>query len=506
MDYPFTTSLDVWGAEFFTLNLSNSVSWNVSQIIERDGGDDIASLLKAFVVIRRRVAGPFQSDLTRNRDDIILAFLSFILILIIESIVTTLLLRTRAGQVHNFGFSVKQIIELFRELNFRGAFSQKKKDSPNPKKINKNLIILSVSIVFMIVGLEVSILLLTDPKLNSITNEMATFRILQPVTTEWDNFNFHAFASIKRPCESIILEQVEQGFTKLNGCVETDLSMSLIELFKPTKDVVNLKIVSQMHDYGSDHEVTIGNDSAIYRKRVFFTLKDRNLRLMKSSRTSENETEQMNIIHRQFVAYIFTVYHRALKNRDPNMNLARLQSLKFFFKKNSESLKMDILHTPLKQVVGREYITNVKGVLPKGSTVLRFAQQYFRGTAAIVVAPPDRKDLILEKGIEESTVEVWKEKTRVVNWLSLLIFTLACLIVLFILRCIFKPSNIADIAGVYVRSSVGAKLLRSPVEMSEDELKYFRVPLDVDETEYMLGAETAHRQNRRSFEYRKCTV
>lgn len=497
-------AIDKFNTEYFTLNLNHTVSEDVTIIREQQGPNDIASLLDPFIPVTWRATGPFQSDLTA-RDDIILAVLSLILLLIIESIVTTVLLRTKAGQINNFAFSVKQLIELFRDLNFRMIFPRRKKGEPMSRRLNKNLIVLSFSILFVTIGLEVAALFLTNPLLKSVSNKTATFRILQPVTPEWHNVRFHARVSINRPCEPFTLEMVEQARTRINGCVETNLNATLVELFKPSKDETTLRIVSQIHDYGSDHQLTIGELSANYTLRVYFTLGDRRSRLMKSSKTATDESERMKIIHMQFVAQIFTIYRNALKEQDSDMNLNRLQALesKFFFDKNPDSAQIDVLRLPGKSlnVSTREYVTNVTGVLPQGTTVLRIAHNFFRGTAAVVVSNPDEEDLFLEEGLQESVAEVWKEKTRTVNWLSLLISVASYLTILFALRCIFKPVCTADIAGEYVRDAVGADLLRSPIEMSDDELKYFRISLGSEDQEYMLGAETLDRQSRLSKEY-----
>lgn len=58
-----------------------------------------------------------------TRDDVLLAFGSLFLLLVIEGIVTSFLFRTENSIVSNFGFSVRQVAELIREFILRRLFA-----------------------------------------------------------------------------------------------------------------------------------------------------------------------------------------------------------------------------------------------------------------------------------------------------------------------------------------------------------------------------------------------
>lgn len=237
--------------------------------------------------------------------------------------------------------------------------------------------------------------------------------------------------------------------------------------------------------------------------RVFFKLGDGKLRIMKSNETSSKEPEQMEIVHVQFLAYVFSLYRLAYREIDPAMNLERLRGLKFSFTKMDDVERIDVLQLPgNKELVSqRRYVTKVSGILPQGTRVLRLAQQHFRGLAAVVVADPDENDLFAEQGPKKARAVVWKEMVRTVNWLSMVIVLLAGLFVLIVMRLYFKSVSTAEIAGVFVKKAVGADLYRSPLELEPHEKPYFRVWLESNESSYSYGAEIAGQRQRPSNEY-----
>lgn len=92
--------LDDDGVEYFSCNvkrLPKGVSWHGKL---RGRGPNICSFLFQTMPVTRKVTGLFSSDLT-SRDDVILAILSLILLLVIESIISTILLRTSQGKATN---------------------------------------------------------------------------------------------------------------------------------------------------------------------------------------------------------------------------------------------------------------------------------------------------------------------------------------------------------------------------------------------------------------------
>lgn len=465
----FKEMVDKFDNPYLSYILDNSpFNINTSKVIE----DRIT--FDHSMPVRVRATGLFSTDLTK-RDDVLLAFLSLLLLLIIEGIVNTILLRTWKGRISNFGFTVKYIIELFREYNFIRVFTGRdvRDDADRPrKKPNFVLVTFAIFILLVTLGLEVGVLFLTDPVLREVTNEVATFRIQQPIPPNYDGVRFQYRASLNRPCSAISLLQVVASRTSINSCVSTTLIGSSVELFKEAEGDVTMTIVSELHDYGAEHRVTIGNLSADYSTRVFFNLEDAEPRLMKRSTLVLPEMEMMDIVHKQYVAFLFSIYAKDMK--DNTMNIDRLNALEFNFD-NSTGRMIDIIRVGDKteRAQSMKYTTTVTGVIPRGDAALRVAQKAFRGAFAIILDDADMTDLFIQRGVQSVQAITWSETARVINWLSLLILLGAATIVLLILRLFLKPVTTAEIAGVIVKDHVGADLFRSPVQLDADEQRAF---------------------------------
>lgn len=485
----FKEMIDKFGNSYFSYNFEDSpYNIDTSQIIEDRNTFDHS------MPVRIRATGLFSTDLTR-RDDVLLAVLSLILLLIIEGIVNTVLLRTRNGRVNNFGFTVKYIIELLREYNalcvVRGRHGTGERDHTGHRKSKYRvfLLIFAVFILVVTLGLEVGVLFLTDPILKEVTNSMATFRIQQPIPPNYDGVRFHYRASLNRPCSAISLLQVEQSRTSINSCVATSLMGSSAELFTEAEGNVTMTIVSDLHDYGAEHKVTIGDTTVEYSARVYFNLDDEERRLMKRSKEETPEKEIMEIVHLQYVAFLFSIY--ASSTKDKNVDLARLNSILFEFV-DAPGLPIDIIKLKDKVVRSESmtYTTTLTAVLPRGNAAFRVAEKAFRGSFAIILDGPDEADLFIEKGLSSARAVTWKETARVINWLSLLILLGVAFMVLVVLRFSLKPVTTAEIAGAFVKCNVRASISRSPVELDDDEERVFSVYAKQHPSRFEHRAET----------------
>lgn len=503
MNYEFEPDIDPFNDVFYTLNLTGTVARNISAIRGSGGGrnNSIASLLFPFINVETRASGRFQTDLT-PRDDVLLAFMSLVLLLIIDSMFAAFLLRSRHGAISNFGFSVKQAIELIRDFSFRGIIPRRRRRSG--KKINFPLLLTSILILLSTLGLEVAVIFLTVPKFKSVFNTTATFRLMQPIIPEWRNVRFHARVSLNRPCESFTLEGVEQASTGINGCTESSLEPGSIFLFEKNTEPRDMTIISDFHDYGAEHFVSIGNLSANYSTRVVLFLGDKRSRFMRSAGTSQTESQEVEFIHVQLLAYSFSLYRKGIGDDDPDMNIERLSNLRFFFDDTQEGPPYDVLRLPGKaqMVNSRRYVTTLSGVIPDGTPVLRIAQHHFRGAAAVIVTGPDEEDLFLEDGIDSDVAEVWQEQIRAVNWLSLFIAISALFVALVVCRIFLKPVSTPDIAAMYVRAAVGADVERAPMELSGTESTSFQLGLRASDVMQRIGAETGDEEtHKRDEEY-----
>lgn len=482
----FKVVIDKWGGEYFSVDLDNAPARNISWAIANNAG----TMLNPSINITTRVTGPFSSDLTK-RDDVLLAFMSLLLLLVIEGLVTTVLLRTKDGNVSNFGFSVKQIVALFQELNFRGIFKGRKTDTREHRKINYKLLIFAVMIISSTFLLEVAVLFLTSPVLRDVTNKTATFRMLEPVMPDWHDVRYHNGRSVDRPCEAFVVQNVEQGQTRVNGCTSSSISGEEVQLFvQEEKSEVDAEITTLLHEYGAEHTVILDGRRAKYSTRAYFSLSDGETRVMKTGpNVAENEKEQVDLLHKQYFAYLLSVYK--VLTKDESVSVDTLNAMKFAPMETGSGGEVNVLPLPgtRKRISTRRYKTQVTGFMPTGIPSLRLAQHTFRGAGAIYVAGPDTRDLTIENGVKDVEAVVWQEEVRVVNWLSLALILLLGMGLLWGLRIVMKPVATAEIAGIFVKGSVEADFGRAPFEVGEGERLTFRVK-DLSDGDYVYGAET----------------
>lgn len=447
--------------------------------------------------VAKQAGGLFSSDLTAN-DDLLLAFLSLLLLLVIDGLVATILLRTREGRVSTFGFSVKQVIDLIRDFDLRRPSSYKETRIAERRHIRK-IAIVAVLILLFSLGFEVLILFLTSPVYKKVTNKTGSFRILQPFIPSWGSVHFHARISMNQPCASMALSDVDQGRTRISACVTSSVGGVPLEFFEPVSSDahgdIDAEIVSDYHEYGSEHHVTFDNVTSSFSVRAYFTLDDGDMRIMKSLRRPRLEKQLAGLVHRQFIAYAFTSYLKVVE--DSEMNLSRLNSLKFPYREE-EGPKIEILRTDDKTYLekSRRYITKIRGMLPRGSPVLLFGQQFFRGMAKVSVEKPDEEDLFINKGKASTHAVLWRESVRAVNWLSLTIVLVISTSTFLVLRWRTKSVSIAEMAGIFVKQEVDANLLRSPIEVDRREKSHFRItPADmqaIGEYHYGTGTDNLH--------------
>lgn len=418
----------------------------------------------------------FSSELT-PRDDVILAILSLLLLLVIKGIFATILLRTENGKTSNFSYATKQLIELVEEFNFRRMLPARRGSTFRLSSAAVLLIVAAISILGLTFGLEVAVLFMTDPKLVPVYNDQATFRILGPNTPRWGGVKFHMRTSMNRPCIPVNLRRVDQGQTRINSCVDSGSLENKFLLFQKTEEEVEMTVESVLHDYGQDHDVTIGNMSAKFSARVYFTLHDGLQRMMKQTiGTNESQTAmQMMINHNMYLAFMFTAYAKATKDKD--MSLERLNNdiAKKFCYEEGPVVKVTEINGTEIMSNSTKYTSTFSGIIPQGSAALRFGQTIFKGSTLIGVAPGDTEDLIENMGMAKVRSVAWEENARTINWLTLIIMVVVAMITLIVLRCILKPVSTVEIADKYVKHAVGADHGRSPVELEAGEKKYIYI-------------------------------
>lgn len=462
----FITIVDNLGLPYFAANLLTIKNSKLRPVNASEVGNNICTFLSETLVLSRQATGIFFNDLT-SRDDLILAVLSLLLILVIEGILTTILLRTHDGKVSNIGFSIKQFVDLAREFKFRYLIWGRRSSRPRKRnKINIRLLAIATVILAFTFGLEVLVLFLSSPQLTDVTNETTAFTLRAVVNPDWNEVRTSTRAASNRPCTAVTFatdddDGLEQGRSQISACLSSNLSTSSRSdiKFEKAESVVNMTFVSQLHEFGAEHFITIGNLTASYTARAYFALDDQKDRLMrKRGRFFVKEEEYVAFLHKQFIAYLFTVYSRETK--DTSMNLERLQKLNFKFKvENGENV--DIVQINLRErfrhVTSTKYMTTVTGIIPNGMAALRFGQITLKGGSAITLGPPSRYDLVMGSGDTfGKKALMWRETSRTLNWLSLGSLLIATLLVFALLRFILKPAGTAEIAGAWVSAALAA--------------------------------------------------
>lgn len=185
---------------------------------------------------------------------------------------------------------MKHIIDLIHDYNVLGVVGGREPRRQN-EKCDPKLLTLALLILFMTFGIEAGVLFLTNPTVREVTNTLVTFRIRQPIPPNWDGVRFHNRASLNRPCGSLALEGVEQGRTRITPCTTRSLAESSAGLFITAAGEVDLKIVSDFHDYGAEHAVIIGNLTSSISSIVYFSLGDGKPRVMKRAPNPKHEKE-----------------------------------------------------------------------------------------------------------------------------------------------------------------------------------------------------------------------
>lgn len=480
----FVSLLDNRGNPYFLYIPSESTPQINTSLIQIN----ISSFLQDSLQVSPLATGLFTKDLT-SRDDVLIAVLSLLLLLVIEGIVTTLLLRTSNRTVSTFGFSVKHFVELARDFRFRPLFHTRS------HHVNIKLLIFALMFLTSTFALEVLVLFLTAPAPRQVNNEKASVRLIQPITPEWQQVRFHSRASINRACTALSLVDVEQGRTSISSCLTSDINgdARALLIFEEMKGAVNVTIMSELHPYGAEHMLAFGNESATYSARAYLALGDGEERLMREARDRGlRNPEAVYHGHKLLIAYLFSSYARATK--DETITAERLNQITITHQDGPGS-RVDVLRRPGSEPVtvrSDRFTSKMENVPAVGNAVaLHYAEAVFKAAIGISITAGDDSDLFMSDGsLSSKTAAVWFESARGLNWISLLITLAGTLIVLLAMRWWLKPASTAEIAGVYVKGLVGANCARAPLQIAEGERRWFRIGDAGGERGYRFGAET----------------
>lgn len=485
----YLEQVDEFGKTYFTWEVGPPFNAPIK-------GDNIVSFLSEDLKVQKWVENIFLEDLTRSRDEVLLAVLSLLLLLVIQGIVTTILLRTRDGQVSTFSFAVKQVVELAREFRLKRIWEGPRGTHGGREgtrsRIDLRLVIIAVIVVLGTFGLEVLVLFLTNLESRAVSNRSVALELVYPWNPDWNAVRFHNRASINRPCMAVSLIDVDQGSTRISSCMTSTFGTDAFGVFKKAEKEQRVTIITDVHEFGMEHQVQIGEEKeANYSGRAYFILGDEKPRIMARRSPNTFVKTKVDILHKQYLAYLFSIYKREVEDED--MNLARLTEIEPQIKfREVEGVDVPIIFKITgneKEIVrnshSNRYISSFEGIVPAGKAALRFAQPVFKAAMAVKVGSGNMTDLLMDEGVKESFGVVWQEPIRVINWLSLTIVLVSALVILALLRFILKPVATAEIAGLFVKEAVGATWDRPPLRMEDSEKKSFR-------PNYTQGAALLH--------------
>lgn len=478
------TLIDSKGQPYLAFNAVNAAHGRTGPFDLSDISYNYATFLSETLPVRHVATGIYSTDLT-NRDDVILAISSLLLILAIEGIITTILVRTRRGNFSHVGFSIKQFVELTRELKWRHLIWDKNsRHARKTSKLRPGLLVVAVLILLTTFGLEVLILILSSPSFVDVYNSHRAFQLLDAVNPDWDQVFNNRGSAIYKPCTAITMENVEQSENTLNPCLTVNGSSSVLSRFVTTTEKVTLNITTDLHKYGADHTITIGNQTQTYLSRCYFRLGDGKNRILSLRRRFFNAEMRIAFVHKQYVAYLFNVYNRDT-GTDSSMNSERLGTLEFNFTSALGPMVKIIQinrRKRFREVMSIRHTTTVTGVIPQGRAALQLGQAVLSGASAVMIGAPAQYDLMMGSGnTAGNRALMWRENARKLNWLSLNIILAATMVVFFGLRFVLKPLATVDIAEIYVMEAVGAKDGRGLAYIESTEPEYFL--LDEDERE-----------------------
>lgn len=484
------TLIDNQNKPYLTFNVSQITHPPAIPINATEEGANFATFLSDTLKVKKRATSVFSTDLT-NRDDVLLAILSLCLLLVVEGILTSILLRTYNGYVSNFGFSIKQFVELARDFKVRyliwGKRAQNKAAGTAPskkRKVNWRLLLVALLALTLTFGLEVAILYFSSPGYTDVYNTAASFTIEENFVPDWNEVRDNAGGAANRPCTALTIVSesgtaIEQGNTRITPCLSSTGNLNSTLPFERVTGPVEVEFITDTHEFGAEHYITIGELRGAYHTIIYFTLDERGRKIMRKRAYYFTTQASVFYKHQQFIAYLFNEYTR--KTGDTSMNLESLQNLKFDTKvEDGPNVIIAQINKQerFRKVISTRHITRVTGIIPRGPPALRFAIAYLKGSTGLSVRGPDINDMDIGSsstwGLER---RMWQEESRQLNWLTLTITLVVSFVLLAILRCLLKPIGTAEIAGAFVTKQVGAQPGRAVTLMNGDERQTFSLLL-----------------------------
>lgn len=123
---------------------------------------------------------------------------------------------------------------------------------------------------------------------------------------------------------SVALSGVNQGQTGVSTCLKSSAVGGPLELFEGVSEFVDgqidIEVISDYHRYGSEHYLTLDNETTSFSTRAYFTLNDGKMRIMKAMTRQgpKSEKELVELAHRQFIVFVFSAYNKVVQDKEMN--------------------------------------------------------------------------------------------------------------------------------------------------------------------------------------------
>lgn len=246
---------------------------------------------------------------------------------------------------------------------------------------------------------------------------------------------------------------------RVNVCLTSNLAGLVFQPFEVVAGEVDAVLTTDLHDFGAEHHVVIGNMSARLSARAYFNTEVIDPKIMRRRIRYFDREEQVDYVHRQLLAYLFTAY--VADTNDSKIGLDALNALRLKFSVEAGPV-VDIIQAVnrqrYRQSVSVRHVTRARGRIPGGIRALSVVQAGLKGATAVGVTGPDVYDLGMETGNTEGVEEVlWYEEGRVLNWLGLLIGLGVGLVMLTGVRLFLGSVAVAEIAGRGIDKVMGEK-------------------------------------------------
>lgn len=192
----------------------------------------------------------------------------------------------------------------------------------------------------------------------------------------------------------------------------------------------------------------------------------------------------MFVVHRQYIAYLFTAYVR--DTGDESMDLQRLRELNFESTAAQAGPELVVARTDNGSGIIRtqsvRYTTIVRGIIPQGEAALRFGQSVLKGAIAVEHVGPSDVDLLVNEGQYSVEAVVWWERVRIINLLSMVIVVAVGGVALFGVKTVrWRGKKEWERIGERVQESSGSGIVDDTREVDKKFMEY---------GDYHVGAET----------------